>query len=86
MKTRVRKYEYVKMLNFYEEQLASKFGPLASNEAIKEILRIELQKLYSFYSRKNITNIWNIPLKIEFSDVGTYCVLPENENSILIID
>lgn len=86
MKTRIFRIHLIKTLNHYNELLAQKFGPVARNEAIKELIRIEAKQIQQQIARRERTNAWQIPIKVEFADNGTYSVLPENENQILIID
>ena len=86
MKTRVRRYEMLKVINFYNEQLAQIFGPIIATEARRELARIELEKLKQVIKRQEITEIWKVPLVLNFYEDGTYRVDLENEQNILIID
>lgn len=85
-KIKVYKLHLAKTLNFYNEVLSKKFGPVARSEAIKELIRIEARQIQFQMSRKEKTNTWQIPIKIEFFDNGTYTAAPEDENQILILD
>lgn len=86
MKTRVRRYEMLKVINFYNEQLAQIFGPIIATEARRELARIELEKLKQVIKRQEITEIWKVPLVLNFFEDGTYRVDLENEQDILVID
>lgn len=86
MKLRVFRTHLLTTLNYYNQELAQKFGPLALSEAAKENIRIEAKKIQYRMSRQQKTNSWLVPVKVNFSDMGQYNVVPENENDILIID
>jgi len=86
MKTRVRRYEMLKVINFYNEQLSQIFGPLIASEARRELARIEFEKLKLVIKRQQITEIWKVPLVLNFFEDGTFRVDLENEQDILVID
>jgi hypothetical protein len=86
MKIRVRRYEMLRVVNFYNEQLANIFGPIIASEARRELARIEFEKLKQVIKRQEITEIWKVPLILNFFEDGTYRVDIENEQDILIID
>ena len=86
MKTRVRRYEMLRVINWYNEQLAQMFGPIIATEARREIARIELEKLKQVIKRQEITEIWKVPLILNFFEDGAYRVDLENEQDILVID
>ena len=86
MKTRVRRYEMLKVINFYNEQLSQIFGVLIASEARREMARIEFEKLKLVIKRQQITEIWKVPLILNFFEDGTFRVDLENEQDILVID
>lgn len=86
MKTRVYRLHLVKTLNFYGTKLAEKFGPIARTEAMKEVIRIEAMRLQQTMAKREPTNSWQIPVRVEFMENGQFNVLPADENQILIID
>ena len=85
-KIKVYKAHLARTLNYYNEVLTQKFGPVARSEAIKELIRIEAKQIQAQIARRDRTNTWQIPIRVEFFDNGTYTVLPENESQVLIID
>lgn len=86
MKIRIHRIHLARTLNYYGEQLAIKFGPLALNEAVRELIRIEANQLQQKMARVEKSNSWQIPIRVDFSSNGQYNVLPLDENNILIID
>ena len=48
MKTRVFRTHLIKTLNYYNEILAQKFGPIARSEAIKELIE-EGKLVYTYF-------------------------------------
>ena len=86
MKIRVRRYEMLRVINFYNEQLAQTFGPIIASEAKMELTRIEFNKLQQVVKRQQSTEIWKVPLTLFFFENGTYRVDLENEQDILVID
>ncbi len=85
-KIKVYKAHLIKTLNVYNEILTQKFGPVARSEAIKELIRIEAKQIQVQIARKERTNTWQIPIKVEFFENGTYTVVPEDDSHFLIID
>jgi hypothetical protein len=71
---------------FYNEQLAQTFGPVVLSEAQRERMRIEFQKLQFVVKRQQTTNTWQVPLKLEFFDDGTYKVDILDEQQVLFLD
>ena len=86
MKIRVRRYEMLRVVNFYNEQLSNIFGAIIASEARRELARIEFEKLKQVIKRQEITEIWKVPLILNFFEDGTYRVDIENEQDILVID
>lgn len=73
-------------LNYYNEFLTEKFGSFARSESIKELIRLEAKRIQTETAKKQKTNTWQIPITVKFHENGTYTVMPENENQVLIID
>jgi hypothetical protein len=86
MKIRVFRIHLAKTLNYYSTKLAEKYGPIARSEAMKELIRLDAVKLQRTMARREPTNSWQVPVKVEFMANGQFHVLPEDENKILIID
>ena len=76
----------LKTLTFYNEQMAQIFGPLILSEAQRERARIEFEKLQFVIKRQQTTNTWQVPLKLEFYDDGTYKIDLQDENQVLFLD
>jgi len=86
MKIRIKRYDMLKTLTFYNEQMAQIFGPLILSEAQRERARIEFEKLQFVIKRQQTTNTWQVPLKLEFYDDGTYKIDLQDENQVLFLD
>lgn len=85
MKIRVYKGSLVRLVNWYDEQLKLKFGAYAVSEATKELVRRELANLQMRKMATEMTEIWKIPVSVEFDNNGLYQVVPDMER-ILILD
>ena len=86
LKLRVHKNHVAKTLNWYQEELTRKFGSLALSEAFKEIMRRDFENFHHDMMQKEKTNSWQIPLKLEFKDDGTYQVNVKDESRVLYLD
>lgn len=86
MKIRIKKYDMLKTLTFYNEQLAQIFGPLILSEAQRERARMEFIKLQMMVKKQQTTNTWQVPLKLEFFDDGTYKIDILDEQQVLFTD
>jgi len=87
MKIRVRRNEMLRVINYYNECLAQKFGAVLLSEAQRELARREFEQLVLNTRKTQRTMIWEVPLTLKFNDDNrTYMVDIEDEQKILIID
>ena len=86
MKIRVRRHDMLRTLTFYNEQMAQIFGPLILSEAQRERARIEFERLQFVVRKQQTTNTWQVPLKIDFFEDGTYKIDLADENQVLFLD
>lgn len=74
------------MLNWYEQQLTQRFGPVVLSEAQREIMRRDFNALQQNMRIKEKTNCWKVPLQLDFEPTGTYRVKIVDESGVLYID
>jgi hypothetical protein len=86
LKMRVYKTHVAKTLNWYQEELTKKFGSLILSEAYKEIIRRDFETFHKMIMNREKTNSWQIPLKVDFKEDGTYQVNIVDENRLLYLD
>ena len=86
MKIRVNRNDMIKTIVWYTEKMTQKFGPLVLSEAQRERVRIDFENFHLATKKQQLTNTWQVPLKIEFSNNGTYKISILDEEQILFLD
>jgi hypothetical protein len=87
MKLRLRRQDLINAINFYNEQLAHRFGSKALSPARREIIERGFVDLQAQKQNREKTNVWFAPFYVKFESNGFYSVtIDEYDKRILIMD
>ena len=85
-KLRINRQQMAVAINWYAEQFTLKYGSLVYSEAGRELMRREFDIVQAQKRNAERTNVWLVPLKLDFLADGNWQVSIADESLVLFLN